>query len=197
MPPESLIAPILDRYIPDRTIGGRHQTLVRAPAPLVFQTAWTLDLRSVPLVREIFWLRARILGARAETKSFSQGFVQDMLEMGWGELAQESDRWLVAGAACQPWLADVVFRPVPPDHFAGFSEPNYVKIVWTLEAEPLGEARTRFATETRAMGTDAAARTKLRRYWLRFGVGIVLIRWILLAAVRREAERRWQRLEKN
>jgi hypothetical protein len=151
----------------------------------------------VPLVRTIFWLRARILGGKSETKSFSQGFVQDMFELGWRELDRKPDGWLVAGAVCQPWLADVAFRPIPPDSFAAFSEPDYVKIVWTLEIEPLGEARSRFATETRVVGTDTVAKSKLRRYWRRFGVGIVLIRWILLAAVRREAERRFQALGKG
>ena len=36
-----------------------------APAALVLETARTFDLRSTPLVRAIFWLRARILGAKA------------------------------------------------------------------------------------------------------------------------------------
>ncbi len=38
--------------------------------------------------------------------------------------------------------------------------------------------------------TDDAARKKFRRYWRVFGMGIVLIRWLLLPALRREAERR-------
>jgi len=190
-------SPILDRLIPQKTIGGRHQTIVRAPAPLVFEAACSLDLRSVPLVRAIFWLRAKILGAKEETRSFARGFVPDMFEMGWRKLAGEDDRYLVAGAVCQPWLPDVVFRPIIPNLFPGFCEPNYVKIVWTLEVEPLGKARTRFATETRAAGTDLESQAKLLRYWRRFGVGIVTIRWLLLAAVRREAQERWRKSQKT
>jgi hypothetical protein len=67
-----------------------------------------------------------------------------------------------------------------------------VTIAWTLEAEPLGPALTRFASETRVRATDEAARTRFRRYWRRFGIGILAIRWLLNPAVRREAERRWQ-----
>ena len=65
-----------------------------------------------------------------------------------------------------------------------------VKIAWTLEVEPLAPARTRFRTQTRVVATDDAARRKFRRYWRMFGMGIVLIRLLLLPAVRREAERR-------
>ena len=100
--------------------------------------------------------------------------------MGWGVLAEEPHRWLVAGTVCRPWLADVVMTPISPAQFAAYSEPDQVKIIWTLEAESLGEARSRFATETRAAATDSEAKAKFRRYCRRFGVGMVMIRWLLL-----------------
>ena len=40
------------------------------------------------------------------------------------------------------------------------------------------------------MTTDDAARRKFRRSWRFFGVGIVMIRWLLLPALRRAAEHR-------
>ena len=152
------------------------------------------DLRSAPLVRAIFRLRAMMLGAKAPGTDWSRGFVEELLQMGWGVLAEEKGRWLVAGAVCQPWLADVVMRPIPPDRFAAYCEPGQVKIVWTLEADPLDETCCRFSTETRAVGTDAEAKARFRRYYRRFGVGMVLVRWLLLLALRREAERRWRAL---
>jgi hypothetical protein len=66
-----------------------------------------------------------------------------------------------------------------------------VKIAWTLEAESLGSAVTRFAHETRAMATDAGARIRFRRYWRWARFGIVGIRLLLMPAIRRAAERRW------
>ena len=63
--------------------------------------------------------------------------------------------------------------------------PDRVKIVWTLEAEPLAQDVTRFATETRAAGTDAGARAKFRRYWRLVGLGVVLIRRLHLPLRRR------------
>jgi hypothetical protein len=86
----------------------------------------------------------------------------------------------------------VVFTPIPPERFASYSEPDMVKIVWTIEAEPLGPGRTRLATETRVEPTDLAARRKFRHYWRKAGMGIVLIRWLGLPAIRRKAERRWR-----
>jgi hypothetical protein len=110
--------------------------------------------------------------------------------MGWGVLTEVPGRLFVAGAVCQPWQADVVFTPVTSDRFAAYAEPDRVKIAWTLEAEPLGPALSRFATETRAVATDAQARARFRKYWRLAGIGILAIRWLLVPAVRRQAEAR-------
>ena len=170
----------------------RHWITVRAPAAFVLETARTFDLRSTPLVRAIFRLRAMILGAKGPGTDWSRGFMEEMLRIGWGILAEEKDRWIVVGTVCQPWQADVIMRPIPPDRFAAYAEPGQVKIIWTLEADSLDEGRCRLSTETRAAGTDAEAKARFRRYYRRFGVGMVLIRLLLLPALRREAEQRWR-----
>ena len=94
------------------------------------------------------------------------------------------------GAVTQPWMADVVFRPLPPDEFAAFDEPDYVKIVWTLRADSLGAAESIFRTETRVLPTDPTARAKFRRYWSFVSPGIIVIRWMSLGPLKAEAERR-------
>jgi hypothetical protein len=85
----------------------------------------------------------------------------------------------------------VGFTPIPPDVFASYAEPGQVKIAWTLEAESLGPALTRFVHETRVVATDAGARAKFRGYWRWARFGIVAIRLLLLPAIRRRSERRW------
>ncbi len=184
--------PAIARFIPAPDARERHAVLVRAPADLVFEVAEAFDLQSIRPVRVIFWLREKLLRARPGPPRTPRGLVDEMTSIGWGVLAREPGRLLVAGAETQPWQADVIFRPIPPERFAAFAEPNRVKIAWTIEAEPLGPDRARLATETRAVATDAGARRKFRRYWRTFGIGIVLIRWFLLPAVRREAERRFR-----
>jgi hypothetical protein len=110
--------------------------------------------------------------------------------LGWSVLLDAPDRAYVSGAACRPWLADVVFEPVPAERFREYAVPDRVKIAWSIEAERAGPGITRLSTETRVVATDAGAHAKLERYWRRFGLGIVLIRLLVLPAVRREAERR-------
>jgi hypothetical protein len=163
---------------------------------VTFDVARNISLRSIPLVRTMFWLRARAMGATGEGRVGERAFVDEALAMGWGMLADDPGRLFVAGAECQPWIADVVFRPVPPADFESFAEPDRVKIAWTLEVEPLAAARSgapasQFSTETRAVATDAEARRKFLRYWSVARYGIIAIRWLLVPAVRREAERRW------
>jgi len=94
------------------------------------------------------------------------------------------------GAATQPWHANPVFRAIPPEDFASFQEPDFVKIVWTLRADAGGDGDSRFRTETRAVATDAGARAKFRPYWSFLSPGIILIRWATLRELRTEAERR-------
>jgi hypothetical protein len=170
----------------------RHEITIHAPTGLVLEVARGFDMQSIPIVRAIFWLRAKVLGASTAPARRSSEFITEMLSMGWVRLAEEPGRFVVAGAACQPWKGDVVFSPLSPEQFANFSEPDQVKIAWALEAEAQGPALTRFATETRAVATDAQARKKFLRYWRSFKIGIVTIRLLLLPAIRREAERRWQ-----
>lgn len=181
----------LDRFMPRADIRTRHEITIGAPPAVVFEVVRTFDLQSPPLVQGIFWLRGKMLGARGAARWRSQGLAADLLRMGWGRLAEEPDRYVIAGATCQPWVPDVVFTPIPADRFEAFAEPDQVKIVWTLEVEPIETGRSRFATETRAVATDESARLKFRRYWRVFGIGIRMIRWLLLPAIRREAERRW------
>lgn len=182
---------LIDHFIPHPEVGERHETVVAAPADLVFDVACEMDLRSIPLIGAIFWLREKVFRSSPPPRR-PRGLLAETLALGWGRLAERPKRELVMGAVTQPWLADVVFRAVPPDRFAAFAEPDLVKIVWTLEAEPIDATHTRLGSETRVLPTDESARRKFKRYWRLVGIGIVLIRWLALPAVRREAERRFR-----
>jgi hypothetical protein len=83
----------------------------------------------------------------------------------------------VGGAVTQPWLAEVEFRALPPEEFAAFDEPGYVKIVSTLEAEELAGGESIARTRTRVSTTDATARRHFRGYWAALSPGILLIRY--------------------
>jgi hypothetical protein len=189
------MASLLDPYIPLPDVRERHEITIQAPPGFVLDVARDFDMQSIAMVRAIIRLRALVLGAPASPPRRPAGLVSETLAMGWGRLADVPDRCFIAGATCRPWQANVVFTPLPPGQFATFPAPGQVKIAWTLEVEALGSRRTRFATETRAVATDEVARAKFRRYWRTFRAGIVVIRWLILPALRREAERRWRQEE--
>jgi hypothetical protein len=182
--------PLLDRFMPNYEIAERHHIHVGAPAGTTFAAASEMDLQESRIIRAIFKGREWIMGSQPATKAGPRAFVAQMRTIGWGVLAEIPDREIVMGAVTQPWKADVVFRPLPPEEFAAFCEPDYVKIVWTLEAEAVTPGVTRFRTETRVKTTDEAARRKFGWYWLAFGLGIRLIRWSLLRELRRQSVRR-------
>lgn len=183
---------LLDRFLPECEVLERHQTHVDAPVEITYAAARALDLQGSPVVRAIFRGRELLMHAAPTDEREPQPLVDEVLSIGWGVLAQEPGRELVLGAVTQPWEADVRFRALPPDEFATFDAPGYAKIAWTIRAEPLGPATSRFVTETRVATTDDDARKHFRRYWTMVSPGVRLIRRESLRLVRLEAERRYQ-----
>jgi hypothetical protein len=177
--------------VPHPDVRERFQTVINAPADMVLDVASGFDLQSLAGVRAIFWLRERLMRVPRSARRERRGLLADMRGLGWGLLLEQPGRLVAYGAVCQPWLASPRFSSLPPDHFAEYAEPNQVKIAWTLEAAPLAPAVSRFAHEIRVAATDAQARNRFRRYWRWARFGIVGIRWLLLPAIRRAAERRW------
>ena len=184
---------LLDRFMPQYDVAERHHVHVAAPAPLVLATAAEMDLQEAPIIRAIFKTRELLLGAHPDEAARPKGLLAEMTALGWGLLAETPGREIVVGAVTQPWKADVVFRAVAPDRFESFREPGFVKIAWTLRADPLGPSSSLFRTETRVVATDAGARAKFRWYWARFSPGIVLIRRVALRHLKKTAEKRLPR----
>lgn len=181
---------LLDRFMPVYEVVERHQARVEAPAHVTLAVAREMDLFHLPVVRALIKAREILLGARGEADDRPRGLLAEAEALGWCLLAEVPGREVVVGAVTRPWEADVTFRTVAADVFAAFDEPGYVKIVWTLRADPLAPQASTFRTETRAAATDRGARARFRRYWALFAPGIWLIRAISLAPLQAEAERR-------
>jgi hypothetical protein len=180
----------LDRFMPIYDVAERRHIAIPAPADVTFVAACESDLMRSAVIRTIFKARELVLGAQSDTTARPHGVVAFTKSIGWSVLAELAGREVVMGAVTQPWNANVVFHPLTPDEFVRFNEPDYVKIVWTLRADPVGEHKSIFRHETRVITTDSVAREKFRRYWAQFSPGIKLVRWVLLPQVRTEAERR-------
>jgi hypothetical protein len=182
--------PLLDGFMPAYDIAERHQVRVAAPAAVTLDVAREVDLQASPVVRTIIRAREVILGATPDERLRPRGLLAEVQSLGWGVLAEVPGREVVVGAVTKPWEANVTFRALPPDQFATFNEPGYVKIAWTIRADPLNATESVFRTETRAVATDTSARSRFRRYWSFLSPGIIVIRWAVLGPVKKEAERR-------
>lgn len=180
---------LLDRFMPAYDVVERHHVRVAAPAEITLAAAYDLDLLRLPAVRAVFRAREMILRSRPEGRVLPRPLLAQMKALGWGVLAEVPSHEIVVGGVTQPWVANVVFRALPPDEFAAFREPGYVKIAWTLRADPLGPAESVARHETRAVATDPATRARFRWYWSVFSPGMKLIRYLALRLVKREAER--------
>jgi hypothetical protein len=181
---------LLDRFMPRYDAVERHHVNVDAPAAVTFEAATQMNLLASPAIRAIFRARELVLRSDAAPPPPRGSFIDQMVAIGWGVLAEVPGREIVMGAVTQPWMANVVFRSLPPAEFAAFADPGYVKIVWTLRADAVGPAHSIFRTETRVSTTDSFARAKFRRYWSLASPGIVMIRKLSLQPLKADAERR-------
>jgi hypothetical protein len=182
--------PLLDVFMPGYEVADRHHIRVAAPPEITLSAAAEIELGSCPVVRAIFKGRELILRSKPVETVPPRGLLSEMKALGWGVLAEHPGREIVMGGVTKPWEPNPVFRALPPDEFAAFEEPGYVKIVWTLRADPSGGEESIFRTETRAIATDAEARKKFRRYWALLSPGIIGIRTVMLPAIKGGAERR-------
>jgi len=181
---------LLDRFIPDPEVVERHHIAIDAPADLVMATAKDMQLLDSPVVRAIIRIRELALGGKPDDRPHPSSLVAQMQSIGWVVLSEKAGREIVLGCVTQPWLATPVFRSVPATEYLAFAEPGYVKIAWTLRADPVDDRHAMFHTETRVSTTDVDARERFRNYWSFVAPGVELIRMAMLRPLKRAAEAR-------
>ena len=188
------VDPLLDRFMSDYEVVQRHHTLVQAPAEVTLAAACDMDFDESRIVRTIFKARELLLHGQSAENELPRGLLAKTKALGWGVLAEIQGREIVMGAVTQPWVANAKFRALSPEQFASFCDSEYVKIAWTLRADPVTAKTSIFRTETRALACGPISKSKFRKYWALLSPGIVLIRHALLRALKRSAERRalWQ-----
>ena len=183
---------LLDRFMPTYEVATRHHVQVAAPAGLALETARGMDLFGTPLLRAIFSTRELLLGATGGSRPQRGGLLAEVQSLGWLILADVPRREVVVGTVTRPWEPDATCRRLSADEFTPFCEPGYVKIAWTLRADPIdGETASIFRTETRAASTDAIAHAKFQPYWSLLSPGVDVVRRLLLARVKDAAERQF------
>ncbi|HLW46571.1 MAG TPA: hypothetical protein VKW09_02265 [bacterium] len=158
--------------MPIYDVAERRQIDVAAPAEITLSAAYDLDLQQAPVIRAIFRTREVILRSQPGGRTLPQPLLKQMKALGWGVLAEIPGREIVLGAVTQPWKANVVLRALPPHEFAAFHQPGYVKIAWTLRADPVGPATSIARHETRAVAPDPVAVGRFRWYCRRYLQGL-------------------------
>lgn len=181
---------LLDNYIPEPEVLEHHQIAISAPADVVIESAKQLELLESPVIRAIFKARELALGGEPDTRPHPTTLMEQMQSIGWVVLCERAGREIVFGSVTQPWQAEPVFRSIPAQQFESFSEPGYVKIAWTLRADPIDDQHSVFHTETRVCTTDDHARERFRKYWSFVAPGVELIRLAMLRPLKRAAESR-------
>jgi hypothetical protein len=181
---------LLDRFIPEPEVLEHHQIAISAPADVVIESAKQLELLKSPVIRAIFKARELALGGEPDTRPHPTTLMEQMQSIGWVVLYERAGREIVFGSVTQPWQAQPIFRSIPADQFKDFSEPGYVKIAWTLRADPVDDAHSIYHTETRVCTTDQEARKRFRNYWSFVAPGVELIRLAMLRPLKQAAESR-------
>ena len=179
---------LLDRSMPHYDVHLHHEIKIHAPAARTFETVCRADLERSPIVQALFRLREVILRARHEAAVPAGGLIEQLQRLGWAIVAEEPGRELVLGAVTQPWKPNPAFVGLSPGEFVRFDLPGYAKIAVTLRVDPIDGEWSIARTETRVATTDPASRERFRRYWAFLSPGIEIVRIVLLARLKAEAE---------
>jgi len=184
----------LDRLIPTPRLLERDYVSLGASPEHVWEVVRHGDLARSMLVRALFAVRTvpshlRGMGA-GHAEPLQLGI--DMLRStpqhpGFQILYERAPCELTVGAIGKVWHLDIPFVHVAdPDAYADFSEPDYVKVAWAVQIEPLGACDSRLCIEVRVDATDDAAWRKFQLYFGLIGPGSRFIRHSLLRSLARE-----------
>lgn len=175
---------LIDEYLPDFDETRIEHLVIDAPTDRVFETMRNVDflmvhspitdlamfVRSVPekvgrLTRRGEPPAPPLPALRLAAMFDRQGFDREDVLEGWVGLAEERGREIVFGAIGKPWLADIEWRTVPSEEFAGFDEKGWAKIAASLSVREYGARRSILTYEARTTMTDDESRDRFHRYW--------------------------------
>jgi len=179
---------LIDEWMPVWDAVERHETRIRAPREVVWQTVRTLDFTRSPIVTALFALRSLpgLLSGRPRKQALGST-MDGLLRNGFVLLDERPGAELLLGVVGRFWrpTGDVV--RLTADEVRAFDRPGYAVGTWDFTLAQDGDA-IRLATETRVRCTDEASRRSFRRYWTVVGPFSALIRREMLRSIRRAAE---------
>lgn len=170
----------LGAVLPNHQFSEYHYGLIDAPAETVWAAVHALQWRDLRLGRPLMMLRS--LGTLISDESVIDFFVKHC----GATSSANRPLTLVVAMIGKPW------SPVLPKmaaHSLGFvhdfDEPGWLKYGMEWLLEPLSDGRTLIETRTLCEATDAAARRAFKAYWTLIRPGSSLLRYEMIAAIRR------------
>ena len=187
---------LLQDFLDDHHFSEVHTITVQAPAEHVFRSLKEITSAEIPLFRALFVIRtlpALLLRKGGPPIARSQPILEQMLNISFVLLAEETDRELVVGTVGQFWkITGNACKVANAQEFLAFDRPDYAKAVMNFYMHK-GQDRgsTTVRTETRVRIPDRHARRKFAAYWLMIKWGSGLIRRAWLRALKQRAEKEW------
>jgi hypothetical protein len=185
----------IDQFLPDAEFNGWVSVNVHASPWEIFGALREITLADMPLANLLGTLRylpGRLTGKREDEAPTDEPFLK-LLQSGGGNiiLAEEPDREIVVGAIGK--FHDLTDQQVVPLHsaadFLRFDQPDYQKLVMSMRVEGSNAVTGyRLILEHRTHALSLSARRKFALYWLAIKPGGNFVSWLLLRAVKRQAE---------
>jgi hypothetical protein len=172
---------LLDDVMPEYDVHEVHSIWVPVAPEEAYEAVRKVSASDVRLFGPLMVLRT--VGRSRRLFGPAQPLIGEMLKVGFMPLGERPGEEVVLGAVGRFW-SPFGNKPRVVEDFVSFAEPGLAKAAmnFSVRAESGG---TRVTTETRIIGTDAAATRKFRRYWLLIRLGSGAIRRSWLKAVRR------------
>jgi hypothetical protein len=177
---------LLDEAMPAWDVHERHERLIDAPPPVVWQAMLQVTVAELPMTRVL--MRARRFG-RAPLGTPGHRVIDALPP---GEVARREPHELLLGLVSpssmhRPISASHELRPGTMAELRRGLPDGWVRIGMDFCLEPAG-AGTRLTTETRVLSTGPRAKRAFGLYWIGIRAGSAAIRRELLGAVARRAE---------
>jgi hypothetical protein len=181
---------MLDELIPTPRLIELDRIDLAAPPERVWALVRHGNLARSPLIHSLFALRALPghLAGHREQHSLRIDDLRSSLERpGFQLLLEHAPHFFAVGAIGKVWRGDIPFTHVRGvEEYAAFSEPDFIKVAWSIRLAPLGNQDTRLELEVRVDATDDGAWSKFERYFRLVGPGSHFIRRTLLSGLAKE-----------
>lgn len=182
---------LIDSIMAQSDAFERHSLEINARAADVYAALWTTDLGDSPVIKTLMGLRTlpgRLLGPPKTTRRNQRIGLQDLIDAGFGRLAEEPGQEVVLGITGPFWRPVGNTLPFNKADFEGPVRPGVARGVWNFTVQQAGPKQTILATETRVACGDDASRLKFRIYWVAVRPFSGLIRRIMLKAIKQACE---------